>query len=105
MGPYIVPKEFLPDHDNLHLVTKINDRIVQDANTGEMIYDSEHLIRYVTSIMTLYPGDVIATGTPEGVGAGRKPPEFLKPGDVVTIEIEKIGTLRTPIKAASSSTD
>ena len=69
-----------------------------------MIHDVPHLIRYVASVMTLHPGDVIATGTPEGVGAARKPPEFLKPGDVVSIEIEGIGTLTTPIEAASTST-
>ncbi|MFQ5791156.1 MAG: fumarylacetoacetate hydrolase family protein, partial [Acidobacteriota bacterium] len=103
MGPFIVPKEFLPNHANLRLVTRVNDRMVQDARTSEMIYDIEHLIRYITSIMTLYPGDVISTGTPDGVGAARKPPEFLKPGDVVSIEIEGIGTLKTPIQAASSA--
>lgn len=103
MGPFIVPKEFLPNHANLHITTKVNDRIVQDASTNEMIYDVEHLIAYTSSILTLYPGDVISTGTPDGVGAGRKPPEFLKPGDVVTIEIEGIGTLQTPMKAAATA--
>jgi len=72
---------------------------VQQGNTSDMIYDVAHCIRYITSIMTLYPGDVISTGTPSGVGVARKPPEFLKPGDVVSIEVEKIGTLKTPMKA------
>ena len=64
-----------------------------------MIYNENYLIRFVTSVMTLYPGDIIATGTPDGVGAARKPPEFLKPGDLVEISIEGIGTLVTPMKS------
>jgi len=101
MGPYIVPKEFLPNTGNLRIVTKVNDRVVQDATTEDMIYDVPRQLRYLTSILTLYPGDVVSTGTPDGVGAARKPPEFLKPGDVVSIEIEGIGKLVTPIKAGS----
>lgn len=97
MGPYIVPKEFIGDYADLDIKTWINDQVMQDSNTSYMIYSVEHLLRYVTSIMTLFPGDVIATGTPDGVGAGRKPPVFLKPGDVVRISIEGIGTLETPI--------
>lgn len=100
-GPFIVPKEFLPNRANLRLVTKVNDRVVQDGNTQDLIYDIEHIVTYISSILTLYPGDMIFTGTPDGVGAGRKPPEFVKSGDVVTITIEGIGTLQTPIKAAS----
>jgi 2-keto-4-pentenoate hydratase/2-oxohepta-3-ene-1,7-dioic acid hydratase in catechol pathway len=98
MGPYVVPKEFLPNYKQLRITTHVNDRVVQDSDTSYMIYDVEHLIRFVTSIQTLFPGDVISTGTPDGVGAGRKPPEFLKPGDVVTIDIEGIGRLVTPIR-------
>jgi 2-keto-4-pentenoate hydratase/2-oxohepta-3-ene-1,7-dioic acid hydratase in catechol pathway len=98
MGPYIVPKEFLPNYKQLRITTHINDRVVQDSDTSYMIYDVEHLIRFVTSIMTLYPGDVISTGTPDGVGAGRKPPEFLKAGDTVTIDVEGVGRLSTPIR-------
>jgi 2-keto-4-pentenoate hydratase/2-oxohepta-3-ene-1,7-dioic acid hydratase in catechol pathway len=102
-GPYIVPKEFVPNYGNLRIVTRVNDRVVQDNTTADMIYDVPHIMRYVTSIMTLYPGDVISTGTPAGVGVARKPPEFLKPGDVVSIEVEGIGTLRTPIQAAGGA--
>jgi len=69
------------------------------SDTKNFIWDEAHMVRYLTSILTLYPGDVISSGTPDGVGAGRKPPEFLKPGDVVTIEIEGIGILRTPMRA------
>jgi 2-keto-4-pentenoate hydratase/2-oxohepta-3-ene-1,7-dioic acid hydratase in catechol pathway len=98
MGPHIVPKEFLPNYANLRITTKVNGEIMQDSNTSYLIHDVEHLLRFVTSRMTLWPGDVISTGTPSGVGAGRKPPVFLEQGDTVTIEIEGIGTLMTPIE-------
>jgi 2-keto-4-pentenoate hydratase/2-oxohepta-3-ene-1,7-dioic acid hydratase in catechol pathway len=99
-GPYIVPKEFLPNHANLRMVTKVNDVVKQDGNSRDMIWNEGRLIRFLTMIMTLYPGDVIATGTPDGVGTARQPPEYLKPGDIVEMEIEGIGTLTTPMRAA-----
>ena len=101
-GPFIVPKEFMPHHASLRIVTKVNGVVKQDGNTKDLIWDEAHLIRYLSSMLTLYPGDVIMTGTPDGVGAGRQPPEFLKPGDVVTIEIDGIGMLRTPMRAAAA---
>ena len=104
-GPFIVPKEFAPNPPHFHIVTKVNGAVKQDGNTANWIWDEAHMIRYLSSILTLYPGDVISSGTPDGVGAGRKPPEFLKPGDVVTIDIEGIGTLRTPMKAAGAPSD
>jgi 2-keto-4-pentenoate hydratase/2-oxohepta-3-ene-1,7-dioic acid hydratase in catechol pathway len=94
-GPVIVPKEFLPNFNNLHLVTRVNGIVKQDSRTSQLIWDEGHMIQYITSIMSLYPGDLISTGTPAGTGAERN--EFLKPGDVVEIEIEGIGTLRTPM--------
>jgi 2-keto-4-pentenoate hydratase/2-oxohepta-3-ene-1,7-dioic acid hydratase in catechol pathway len=94
-GPVIVPKEFLPNFNNLHLVTRVNGMVKQDGRTSDLIWDEGHMIQYITSIMSLYPGDLISTGTPSGTGMERN--EFLKPGDVVEIEIEGIGTLRTPI--------
>jgi len=97
-GPYIVPKEFIKA-DDLRITTKVNGVTKQDGNSKDMIYNENYLIRFVTSVMTLYPGDIIATGTPDGVGAARKPPEFLKPGDLVEISIEGIGTLVTPMKS------
>ncbi len=99
-GPFIVPKEFAPNPPHFHIVTKVNGAVKQDGNTANLIWDEAHMVRYLSSILTLYPADVISSGTPDGVGAGRRPPEFLKPGDVVTIEIDGIGTLRTPMKAA-----
>jgi 2-keto-4-pentenoate hydratase/2-oxohepta-3-ene-1,7-dioic acid hydratase in catechol pathway len=99
-GPYIVPKEFLPGHANLRITTKVNGVIKQDGNSKDLIYDEAHMVRFLTGVMTLYPGDLISTGTPDGVGAARNPREFLRPGDVVEIEIEGIGRLVTPMKAA-----
>jgi 2-keto-4-pentenoate hydratase/2-oxohepta-3-ene-1,7-dioic acid hydratase in catechol pathway len=100
-GPVIVPKEFLPNFNNLHLVTRVNGTVKQDARTSDLIWDEGHMIQYITSIMSLYPGDLISTGTPAGTGAERN--EFLKPGDVVEIEIEGIGTLRTPMDVGRGS--
>ena len=99
-GPFIVPKEFLPNFNHLHVVTKVNNVIKQDGNTRDLIWDEDHMIQYITSILTLYPGDVVSTGTPSGTGAERN--EFLKPGDVVEIEIEGIGMLRTPMDVGRS---
>lgn len=96
-GPYIVPKEFLEDHDSLRLATKVNGEVMQDQTTADLIWNEANLIRYTTSILELYPGDVISTGTPSGTGAERG--TFLKAGDVVTIELEGVGTLETPIEA------
>lgn len=102
-GPFIVPKEFLPNANNLRIVTKVNGVVKQEGNTKDLIWDEAHMIQFLTSVLTLYPGDVISTGTPSGTGAERN--EFLKPGDVVAIEIEGIGTLTTPIQARSGSQD
>lgn len=98
MGPFITPTEFLPDPQSLSLVTRVDDRVVQDGTTADMIWTVAHLVSYASSIMTLQPGDVIATGTPDGVGSARNPPEFLEAGQTVHIEIEGIGTLSTPIR-------
>ena len=95
-GPYVVPKEFI-DAGRLRLTTRVNGVVKQDATTADMIWDEAHQISYISQNMTLYPGDLISSGTPSGTGMERN--EFLKPGDVVTIEIEGIGTLTTPMKA------
>jgi len=102
-GPFILPKEFAPNPAHFRIITKVNGIVKQDGQTRNLIWDEAHMIRFLTSILTLYPGDVISSGTPDGVGAGRKPPEFLKAGDTVTIEIEGIGTLTTPLRAAPAA--
>ena len=101
MGPFVTPRAFLPDPQALRLVTRVDDRLVQEGSTADMVHSVAHLVAYASSIMTLHPGDVIATGTPDGVGSAREPPEFLSPGQTVHIEIEGIGKLSTPIEAAS----
>ena len=100
-GPFITPKEFIADPANMRLVTKVNGVVKQDQTTADLIWNEENLIAYTTSILMLYPGDVIATGTPAGTGAERR--EFLKPGDVVEIELEGVGTLTTPIESYKES--
>lgn len=102
-GPVIVPKEFIGDSGNLRMTTKINGVLKQDGNTKDMIHNEARLLRHVTSILTLYPGDVLVTGTPAGVGSARQPPEFLAEGDVVEMWIEGIGTLVTPIEKSQDS--
>jgi 2-keto-4-pentenoate hydratase/2-oxohepta-3-ene-1,7-dioic acid hydratase in catechol pathway len=97
MGPWIVTAEEIPDSQNLRLRTWVNGEMVQDGNTHDMIFTVAVLIEYISRYMTLEPGDVIATGTPAGVGAFRKPPLWLQPGDSVKLEIERIGVLEHSI--------
>ena len=81
----------------LKLETRLNGEVVQSSHTGHMIFSVPKLIAYASTIFTLVPGDVIVTGTPAGVGWSRKPPRFMKAGDVCEVEIESIGVLRNPI--------
>lgn len=97
MGPGIVPAAEIGDPQNLMLTTRVNGKQLQHENSGKMIFTIAQQIAFITSFMTLEPGDVIATGTPAGVGFARKPPIYLAPGDVVEVEIEKIGTIRNTV--------
>ncbi|OQM46557.1 hypothetical protein B6A27_05195 [Anoxybacillus sp. UARK-01] len=97
MGPWIVHKSLIPNPNRLHIETKVNGEIRQKANTEQFIFSVETIISTISQGMTLEPGDIIATGTPAGVGKGMKPPRFLQSGDIVEITIEKIGTLRNRI--------
>lgn len=96
-GPWMVSADEIQPAEPLKLATRINGETVQESHTGHMIFSTARLIAYASTIFTLVPGDVIATGTPAGVGWSRKPPRFLKPGDVVEVEIEKIGVLSNPV--------
>jgi 2-keto-4-pentenoate hydratase/2-oxohepta-3-ene-1,7-dioic acid hydratase in catechol pathway len=97
LGPCLVLKDEIPDPNKLRIKTILNGNVMQDWNTDDMIFDVPSLIEFLTGDTTLLPGTVILTGTPHGIGAARKPPVFLKAGDVVSIEIEKIGTLTNPV--------
>ena len=97
MGPCMVTKDEIPDPNNLRITLRVNGVTKQDSNTGNMIFDSAELIEFISRYITLEPGDVISTGTPEGTGHALG--ERLQDGDVVEIEIDKIGILRNPVKA------
>ncbi|KGP91429.1 hypothetical protein N780_19610 [Pontibacillus chungwhensis BH030062] len=97
-GPAIVPAADIDDPQYLSIKTYINEEIRQDGNTTDMIFSIAELIAIISAGMTLEPGDVIATGTPSGVGKGMNPPQYLKSGDTMTISIEGIGTLENQVK-------
>ncbi|MCF2136773.1 MAG: fumarylacetoacetate hydrolase family protein [Candidatus Thorarchaeota archaeon] len=97
MGPVIVTTDELGDGSGLRLYSKINGTIKQDSTTSDLLFDVPHIIEYLSQAFTLEPGDVIATGTPSGVGFARDPPEYLQPGDEMDLFIEKIGHLRNRI--------
>lgn len=96
-GPWMVTADEIPAHTQLTLVTRLNGQEMQRATTDMMIHSIQRQIAYVSAIAPLQPGDVIVTGTPGGVGARRQPPVWMKPGDVVEVEIDKVGVLRNPI--------
>jgi 2-keto-4-pentenoate hydratase/2-oxohepta-3-ene-1,7-dioic acid hydratase in catechol pathway len=96
LGPCIVTKDEIADPHNLKLRTLVNGQTMQDSNTSELLFKIPHLVAYLSRAFTLLPGDVIITGTPPGVGMGKKPPIFLKHGDVVSVEIDGIGKLTNP---------
>lgn len=96
VGPEIVTADEL-DIGNLHLESRLNGEVMQSASTSQLIFDVPSLIEFISTWTTLEPGDLIATGTPGGVGAAQKPPLWMKPGDVIEVEIEGIGTLRNTV--------
>lgn len=96
-GPWMMTPDELGDLDPLRIQTRLNGEVVQDATFAMMIFDVARIIEYCSSFTRLEAGDVIATGTPGGVGAKRNPPLWMKPGDIVEVEIDKLGILRNPI--------
>jgi 2-keto-4-pentenoate hydratase/2-oxohepta-3-ene-1,7-dioic acid hydratase in catechol pathway len=98
MGPWIVHKSAIENPGSLDIETRINGEVRQSSNTENFIFPLEVIISELSKGMTLEPGDIIATGTPAGVGKGFKPPRFLKPGDIMEVTVEKIGTLRNRIE-------
>ena len=96
-GPWLVPAASVPDPQNLMLTTRLNGDVLQQASTADMIHSVASLISYISVFTHLETGDVIATGTPAGVGAGRTPPRWLRPGDRIEVEIENIGVLANTV--------
>jgi 2-keto-4-pentenoate hydratase/2-oxohepta-3-ene-1,7-dioic acid hydratase in catechol pathway len=99
MGPAIVTADEVADPHNLRISLELNGKVMQDSNTSNLIFKIPQLIEYLSSVFTLETGDIIATGTPPGVGFARKPPVYLKPGDEVRIRIEGLGELVNPVVA------
>jgi acylpyruvate hydrolase len=98
LGPHIVTADSLPPGaSGLRIMTRVNGETMQDSNTSDMIFSTARTIAILSEIMTLEPGDMIATGTPSGVAHARKPPAWMKAGDTVEVEVEKIGILRNPV--------
>lgn len=98
-GPWMVSADEIPDPSALTLETRVNGEVMQSAGLDDLIFDIPNLIAYISGFATLQPGDVIATGTPGGVGFVRNPPVYMKPGDLVEVEISGVGTLTNPVVA------
>ncbi|TAL04229.1 MAG: FAA hydrolase family protein [Rhodospirillaceae bacterium] len=96
-GPWLVPGSEIPDPQDLTLTTRLNGEVVQHASTSQMVFSVAQIIAYISIFTHLEPGDVIATGTPAGVGGGRKPPLWMKPGDRIEVEISKVGILANTV--------
>mgnify|MGYP003150741906 FL=1 len=101
IGPFIATKDEIKDPNNLHLWLKLNGETVQDSSTSDFIFNVQEVVSYISQFMTLLPGDIISTGTPFGVGLGFNPPKYLKPGDVVELGIEGLGSSKQTAKAYS----
>lgn len=99
-GPFVATTDEITDPHNLQIQLRLNGATMQDSTTAELIFGIPEIIEFLSRSITLEPGDIIATGTPPGVGFARKPPIFMKDGDVVEVEIEGLGVLSNPVKAA-----
>ncbi len=102
LGPGIVPATDIPDPQDLKVIARVNGQVLQNGTTREMIFSVAKCVSFISQVMTLVPGDVISTGTPAGVGQSRKPPIFLRDGDVVEVEVEHIGSLKNKVVGANA---
>ncbi|MCK5784816.1 MAG: fumarylacetoacetate hydrolase family protein, partial [Desulfobacterales bacterium] len=98
IGPYLVTRDEVANANRLRVRSILNGEVMQDSNTSDMLFDIAAIVSNISCSITLLPGTVILTGTPEGVGFTRNPPVFLKDGDIVTVSIENIGELTNPVK-------
>jgi 2-keto-4-pentenoate hydratase/2-oxohepta-3-ene-1,7-dioic acid hydratase in catechol pathway len=103
LGPFVVPAAFVPDPQNLRITFTLNNQLMQDSTTKLMTHTAYELLAYASQLATLHPGDLLATGTPAGVGTARVPPIYLKAGDRSVCTIEGIGTLSNPVEALSTA--
>jgi 2-keto-4-pentenoate hydratase/2-oxohepta-3-ene-1,7-dioic acid hydratase in catechol pathway len=101
VGPFIATKDEILDPNNLNLWLKVNHEILQNSNTSDLIFNVPQLVSYISNYMSLLPGDIISTGTPSGVGMGFNPSRYLKPGDVVELGVEGLGSSRQNVRAYS----
>ena len=101
LGPWLVTPDELGNPDNLRITQRVNGQTLQDDSTQQMLFKIPFLIEYFSAAITLEPGDIIATGTPAGIGSARQPPVLLRAGDLIEIAIENLGTQRTPVLAES----
>lgn len=99
VGPFIATRDEIKDPNNLHLWLKLNGETLQDSSTSDFVFNVQEVISYISQFMSLLPGDIISTGTPFGVGLGFKPPKYLKPGDVVELGIEGLGSSKQTARA------
>ncbi len=99
LGPFLATKDEIADPNHLRLWLKVNGQMMQDSNTSDFIFDIPTVVSYISRFMTLMPGDIISTGTPFGVGLGLKPPRYLKPGDIVELGIDGLGSSRQEVRA------
>ncbi|HEX6961417.1 MAG TPA: fumarylacetoacetate hydrolase family protein [Lacipirellula sp.] len=99
LGPWLATPEEIRDPGQLHIELRLNGQVMQSSSTEQLIFPVDYLVSYLSHVCTLFPGDLIYTGTPPGVGMARTPPVFLKPGDVAEVTIDGLGTLRNPVVA------
>lgn len=99
MGPAIATRDKVPDPDNVRIITRLNGKVMQDANTNDLVFSVPKLIEYYSQFYRFLPGDCITTGSPSGVGYGRNPKVFMQAGDVIEVEVTGIGVLSNPVKA------
>src|SRR3954463_947051 len=100
MGPCLATKDEVPDPDDVHIVTRLNGQVMQDANTDDLVFSVAKLIEYYSQFYRFLPGDCITTGSPSGVGFGRNPKVFMKAGDTISVEVKGVGTLSNPVRAS-----
>jgi acylpyruvate hydrolase len=100
MGPVLATRDEIPDPDDVRIVTRLNGRVMQDANTDDLVFSVAKLIEYYSQFYRFRPGDCITTGSPSGVGFGRNPKVFMKPGDLIEVHVKGIGVLSNPVAAA-----